>query len=100
MTEYCTPLSAPTFPRDLQSADPAVLTGGLRSIHLPPPLMMDSTDLLTPATSMLGWSWAICFSAAASSENDHGSMNLASKQAPFSLTKPSSVAAIQRIVRW
>ena len=42
----------------------------------------------------------MCFSAAASSENDHGSMNLASKTAPVSLTSPSSVAAIQGIVRW
>src|SRR6267154_2008423 len=33
----------------------------------------------------------MCFSAAPSSENDHGSMNLASKTAPVSLTSPSSV---------
>ena len=70
------------------------------STHLPPPLMMESTDFLVPATSMLCWSCAMCFSAAASSENDHGSMNLASKTAPVSLTSPSSVAAIQGIVRW
>ena len=36
------------------------------------------------------------FSAAASSENDQGSMNLASKTAPVASTRPSSVAAIQR----
>src|ERR1700674_1640168 len=42
----------------------------------------------------------MCFSVAASSENDHGSMNLASNTAPVSLTKPSSVAAIQGMVRW
>ena len=38
----------------------------------------------------------MCFSAAASSENDHGSMNLASNTAPVPSTMPSSVAAIQR----
>ena len=68
------------------------------SIHLPPPLMIESTDFWVPATSMLCWSWAICFSAAASSENDQGSMNFASKTAPVSFTSPSSVAAIQGIV--
>ena len=36
------------------------------------------------------------FSAAASSENDHGSMNLASNTASLPSTRPSSVAAIQR----
>jgi hypothetical protein len=36
------------------------------------------------------------FSAAASSENDHGSMNLASKMASLPCTRPSSVAPIQR----
>ena len=36
------------------------------------------------------------FSAAPSSENDHGSMNLASKTAPVASTMPSRVAAIQR----
>ena len=35
------------------------------------------------------------FSAAASSENDHGSMNLASNTASVPSTMPSSVAAIQ-----
>ena len=34
------------------------------------------------------------FSAAASSENDQGSMNLASNTAPLASTRPSSVAAI------
>ena len=42
----------------------------------------------------------MCFSAAASSENDHGSMNLASNTAPVPSTMPSSVAAIQRITGW
>jgi hypothetical protein len=32
---------------------------------------------------MLCCSWAMCFSAAVSSENDHGSMYLASKTAPL-----------------
>ena len=36
------------------------------------------------------------FAAAISSENDQGSMNLASKTAPVASTRPSSVAAIQR----
>ena len=36
------------------------------------------------------------FSAAASSENAQGSMNLASNTAPVASTRPSSVAAIQR----
>src|ERR1700716_1430088 len=62
--------------------------------------MMENTDFFVPATSMLCWSWASGFSAAASSENDHGSMSLASNTAPVSLTSPSSVAAIQGIVRW
>ena len=39
----------------------------------------------------------MCFSAAASSENDHGSMNLASNTAPLPATMPSRVAAIQRM---
>jgi hypothetical protein len=51
-------------------------------------------------THMLCWSWAMCFSAAASSENDHGSMNLASNTAPVPSTTPSRVAAIQRITGW
>ena len=38
----------------------------------------------------------MCFSAAASSENDQGSMNLASNTAPVPSTMPSRVAAIQR----
>jgi hypothetical protein len=36
------------------------------------------------------------FSAAASSENDHGSMNLASNTASLLCTRPSKVAPIQR----
>jgi len=46
---------------------------------------------------MLWLIWAKCFSAAASSENDHGSMNFASKTASGPSTIPSTVAAIQRI---
>ena len=41
----------------------------------------------------------MCFSAAASSENDHGSMNFASNTASGSSTMPSRVAAIQRCYR-
>jgi hypothetical protein len=48
------------------------------STHLPPPVMIDNAAFLALVTHMLCWSWAMCFSAAASSENDHGSMNLAS----------------------
>ena len=66
------------------------------SIHLPPPVMIERTADRALVTHMLCWSWAICFSAAASSENDQGSANLASKTASSSLTNPSRVAAIHR----
>src|SRR6516164_7909155 len=54
---------------------------------------------------MLCCSCGMYFSAAASSENDQGSMNLASKTASVASTRPSNVAAIQRragcrIWRW
>src|SRR5215472_5749946 len=65
------------------------------STHLPPPVMIDSTEVLKRVTHMLCWSWAMYFSAAASSENDHGSMNLASNTASVPSTMPSRVAAIQ-----
>jgi hypothetical protein len=39
---------------------------------------------------------SVCFSAAAFSENDQGSMNLASKTAPLPSTMPSRVAPIHR----
>ena len=48
------------------------------STHLPPPVMIESAADLALVTHMLCCSCAMCFSAAASSENDHGSMNLAS----------------------
>ena len=67
------------------------------SIHLPPPVMIERTADRALVTHMLCWSWAICFSAAASSENDQGSMNLASNTASGSSTMPSRVAAIQRL---
>jgi hypothetical protein len=47
------------------------------STHLPPPVMTDRTASLALVTHILCWH----FSAAASSENDHGSMNLASNPA-------------------
>src|SRR6187401_723913 len=50
--------------------------------------MMDSTAVLAFATHMLCCSCAMCFSAAPSSENDHGSMNLASNTAPGPLDHP------------
>ena len=65
------------------------------STHLPPPVMIDSTELRRWVTHMLCWSWAMYFSAAASSENDQGSMNLASNTASVPSTMPSRVAAIQ-----
>ena len=68
------------------------------STHLPPPVMIESTAPVALVTHILCWSWAVCFSAAASSENDQGSMNLASNTAPVLSTMPSSVAAIQRII--
>ena len=43
---------------------------------------------------MLCWSWAKYFSAAASSENDHGSMNLDSKTASVPSTMPAGVEFI------
>src|SRR5262245_59531667 len=67
------------------------------STHLPPPVMMESTELLRWVTHMLCWTWAMYFSAAASSENDQGSMNLASNTASVPSTIPSSVAAIHGI---
>ena len=48
-------------------------------------------------THMLCWTCAMYFSAAASSENDQGSMNLASNTASVPSTIPSRVAAIQGI---
>src|SRR5215831_3878322 len=65
------------------------------STHLPPPVMIESTEALKCVTHMLCWSCAIYFSAAASSENDQGSMNLDSKTAPVDSTMPSRVATIQ-----
>src|SRR5215831_15631800 len=68
--------------------------GTVISTHLPPPVMMDSTAERRWVTHMLCWSWAMYFSAAASSENDHGSMNLVSNTASIPSTTPSRVAAI------
>src|SRR5262249_31127342 len=79
--------------------------GMVISTHLPPPVMMDRTAALRWVTHILCWTWAMYFSAAASSENDHGSMNLDSKTAPVPSTVPSRVATIQGIaecltLRW
>jgi hypothetical protein len=65
------------------------------STHLPPPAMIDRTEVLKWVTHMLCWSWAKYFSAAASSDNDQGSMNLDSKTASVRSTMPSRVATIQ-----
>ena len=70
------------------------------STHLPPPVMIESTASRALTTHMLCWSCAMCFSAAASSENDQGSMNLASNTAPLASTIPSRVAPIQRLTGW
>jgi hypothetical protein len=67
------------------------------STHLPRPVMIDSTELRRWVTHMLCWTWAMYFSAAASSENDQGSMNLASNTASTPSTTPSRVAAIQEM---
>jgi hypothetical protein len=42
----------------------------------------------------------MCFSAAASSEKDQGSMNLASNTAPVPSTMPSRVAAIHGMAEY
>src|SRR5438132_4284565 len=68
------------------------------STHLPPPVMMESTEVRKWVTHMLCWTCAMYFSAAASSENDQGSINLASNTASVPSTIPSRVAAIQGIV--
>src|ERR1700738_5289370 len=70
------------------------------STHLPPPVMMESTEVRRWVTHILCCSWAMYFSAAASSENDHGSMNLDSNTASVPSTIPSRVATIQEIAEW
>src|SRR5262249_29527569 len=71
--------------------------GRATSSHLPTPVMMESTEVRKWVTHILCWTWAMYFSAAASSENDHGSMNLASNTASVPSTMPSRVATIQGI---
>jgi hypothetical protein len=53
---------------------------------LPPPVITDRTAAREATTHILCYSCAIYFSAAASSENEQGSMNLASKTAPVAST--------------
>src|ERR1700730_9475417 len=65
------------------------------STHLPPPVMMESTEVRSCVTHMLCCSWAMYCSAAASSEKDHGNMNLDSNTASVPSTMPSRVATIQ-----
>src|SRR5262249_45052762 len=69
----------------------------LISSHLAPPVMIESTAAVALVTHMLCWTCGIYLAAAASSENDHGNMNFASKTAPVCSTMPSRVATIQRI---
>jgi hypothetical protein len=84
-------------PKPALSGDEKMLVeriGGYSQLNpLPPPVMIDTAVDRALVTHMLCWSWAICFSIAASSENDHGRMNLASNTASRALTNPSSVAA-------
>src|SRR5215470_11695154 len=65
------------------------------STHLPPPVMMESTEVRKWVTHMLCWTCAMYFSVAVSWENDQGSINLASNTASVPSTIPSRVAAIQ-----
>jgi len=60
-------------------------------------VMTDKAAVLAFVTHMLCWSCGMYFSAAASSENDHGSMNFASNTAPVASTTPSRVGAIHLI---
>ena len=87
--------AAPEFPLSRQQE---MLIEGIAGIvistHLPPPVMIESDAIFELVTHMLCCSWAMCFSAAPSSENDQGSMNLASNTAPVASTMPSRVAAI------
>ena len=66
------------------------------STHLPPPVITDNTAERAATTHILCCSCGMHFATAASSENDQGSMNLASNTASRSLTNPSSVAAKKR----
>src|SRR5271166_1395063 len=72
----------------------------LISTHFPPPVMTESTAVRATTTHILCCSCGMYFSAAASSENDHGSMNLASNTASLPSTRPSRVAPIQRSTGW
>src|SRR6516165_8831242 len=67
------------------------------STHLPPPVIIERTEVRRWETHMLCWTCAMYFSAAASSEKDHGSMNLDSNTASVPSTIPSRVATIQEI---
>src|SRR5438034_5358873 len=63
------------------------------STHLPPPVMIDSTELLRWVTHMLCWTCAMYFSAAASSENDQGSINSGTLQNEIFGPNPGSACA-------
>src|SRR5262249_55805770 len=60
----------------------------LISTHLPPPVITERTAALAFMTHILCWSCGMYFSAATTSENDQGSMNLASKTVPVCSTHP------------
>src|SRR5262249_33233230 len=83
------------FSADTRTVRYSGSTGIVISTHLPPPVMIKRTEVRKLVTHMLGWTWAIYSSAAASSKNDQGSMNLDSKTAPMLSTPPSTFAAIR-----
>src|SRR6476646_3400405 len=58
--------------------------------------MMESTAILDAVTHILCCSCAMCFSAAASSEKDQGSMNFASNTAPR--REPNAVTLIHQLL--
>ena len=70
------------------------------STHLPPPVITERTADRAATTHILCCSCGIYFATAASSENDQGSMNLASNTASLPCTRPSRVAPIQRSTGW
>ena len=64
------------------------------STHLPPPVMIESTAVRAATTHILCCSCGMYFAAAASSENDHGSMNLDFEHRLAALDPAIQVAAI------
>src|SRR5262249_50697115 len=67
------------------------------STYLPPPVMIESTEVRRWVTHMLCWSCGMYFWGALSWDKDHGSMNLDSNTASVPSTIPSRVATIHAI---